>query len=134
MKERILSWKKGQVFLFALIKRTDIEDKWDILISADWIKKNNDQTDLVEIIKILRSEFASDLDFLSKIVLLVKEEPIVTDIARAIKQYSLPEGYVGELRIDDSFTIEEINLVHIDLNNFDVSKSEIEEVREKQDF
>ncbi|MFM2339942.1 MAG: hypothetical protein RLZZ360_578 [Candidatus Parcubacteria bacterium] len=61
--------EKGEILYFlGLIHRTDYEDKWDLLIIADWIKENNSVDDLQYILNCLNTVF-TDTDFLKDVVL-----------------------------------------------------------------
>src|SRR3989339_2004319 len=85
IKNTILSEKSsGKLRFFGLIARVDIDNKWDLLISADWIEKNSSEETLIYIIQKLKESFDGKLEFLSSIVLLTPKEAFVRQLARGI--------------------------------------------------
>lgn len=82
--EGILSKEKGNFELFALFLREDSLDKWDLLISATWIKKDGtaDLRDIAQ--RIQKTLSKKDLLKLSKIVLINKENPMLDVFNKAI--------------------------------------------------
>lgn len=134
VKDVILSEKEG-VILIAVIKRTDLDKKWDILLSASWVKKPNDEDDLLYLIKILRAGLSDDFDYVSKILVLPPQEQFIQDIVKSIKDAKLPDGWEGELKINDNFIINEIGLVFTDFSNFELNTVTSEVVvKTNQDF
>jgi hypothetical protein len=114
-KEIISERKEGRLRLFALIARTDLDNKWDILISADWIKKNNSEEELVYIIKKLKKEFSENLDFLSRLVLLTPKELFTREIAKAtIKENDGKPGELFKLKTSTDFIVKHIIVIHLD--------------------
>lgn len=85
VKEKILLEKGGIVYFFGLLERTDLEDKWDLVISTDWIEKSNSEKDLIYTIEKLKEEFGDSLDFISRIVLFVSSEEFINDLGWALK-------------------------------------------------
>jgi len=83
--EKHLSSKKGPFDLFALILREELSDKWDLLVAADWIENNFDQSlKLIsrELTKKLSSE---ELSAISKVVLLSIFDQRVKSVQKAIE-------------------------------------------------
>lgn len=102
----------GTLFFFGLIKRVDLDDKWDILISSSKLLKNNSEKDLTYVINQLKKEFGDDINFLSRIVLLMSNEGFIADMARAIEQYSIEEGKeIIDLKIAEDFTIKQMYII-----------------------
>ncbi len=83
--EKHLSSKKGPFDLFGLILRVELSDKWDLLVAADWIENNFDQSLRLisrELTKKLSSE---ELSAISKVVLLSVFDPRVKSVQKAIE-------------------------------------------------
>jgi hypothetical protein len=83
--EKHLSTRKGPFDLFALILREELSDKWDLLVAADWIENNFDQSlKLIsrELTKKLSSE---ELSTISKVVLLSIFDQRVKSVQKAIQ-------------------------------------------------
>lgn len=76
--EKELSEEKGEFNLFALFLREDAANKWDLLVSADWINENkSDSLNLIS--KKLQSNLEKkDLVQLSRIVLIEEDNPGLT--------------------------------------------------------
>jgi len=69
-----VSQRKGNVSFFGLFKRPDMNNKWDIIISAPWVRDKK-ENDLVDVISILKTTLGSDeLEFISNIVLLKEKQ------------------------------------------------------------
>ena len=83
--EREISAQKGDFSLFGLFLREDAPDKWDLLVSAPWLEVDEKQG-----FKYIAEEVHSRLDtdellFISRIVLLEKNNPILEAIHKAIR-------------------------------------------------
>lgn len=112
--------KLGKVILFALIARNDLVGKWDILISADGLKKNNTEKDLTYVIELLKKEFGNDLSFLSQIVLLVTKEDFVNDFVRAFRKGDFKVAENISLKLTDNFTIGSVYVISYDFSTLDL--------------
>lgn len=123
IKDKILSEKtNGRLRFLGLIARTDIEGKWDLLLSADWIKKNSSETDLIYIIQKLKDGFAGNLDFLSRIVLLTPNETFVQQLARTITREDLKNGEeITSLKISADFTVRKMLYIFLDFQGIDLN-------------
>lgn len=75
--KKIILKEKGQLYYMGIISRVDKENKWDVLLTAEWIKENNSEKDLVYILDKLKELFEGNLDFLSNVVLYEPEEDFV---------------------------------------------------------
>ena len=85
IKDEILLEKgANELRLFVLVARTDIDARWDILFSADWLEKTNSEKDLVYLIEKLKSKFDGNLDFLARIVVATPHEIFIKRLAKAI--------------------------------------------------
>lgn len=81
--EKHLSSTKGPFDLFALILREDLSDKWDLLVAADWIENNFDQS-LRFISRELTKKLSSEeLSAISKVVLLSIFDQRVKSVQKA---------------------------------------------------
>lgn len=130
IKDKILS-EKGSLDFFVVIKRFDIDNKWDLLISGEWITESNLQADLVYVIELLKSEYEDKIDFISKILLLAPNEDFINDLAKAVITQDIPMGYKGELLVDTDTLISEINILYFNSDkykNIDFSDKEIVEL------
>jgi hypothetical protein len=89
--EKELAEEKGKFALFGLFLREDVEDRWDLVISAQWLKSNNKQD--YEIIAKSLKKFLSkeEVIYLSRIVILDKGNPILEAVNRA---FSIEHGQV----------------------------------------
>lgn len=127
IRDEILHEKKGVLHLFALIARVDIEGKSDLLLSADWVEKNNAETDLVYVIEKLKSEFESNLEFLSKIVLLTPDQPFIKQLAKAVYRENQGQpGELNDLNISGDFVVKKVNIIAIEFNPSDL-ETDVEE-------
>jgi hypothetical protein len=82
--EKEISREKGNFSLFALFLREDSEDKWDLVVSAPWLKKNKKKA-YEYLASIIKNNFQVDeLTIISRIVLLDKGNPVLDSINNAI--------------------------------------------------
>lgn len=124
VEEQVISEKNQETSLFVLIKRTDLDgDKWDIILSSNWIEKNNLESDLVYIIDKLKLAFADQLDFLAQLVLLIPSSPLVKLLAKAAYEGKMTIGEeIKELKLLKNYTIKCLIPVTISLKHFDLSE------------
>ena len=139
MKDRIISEKGGILRLFVLIERNDLDSKWDILFSADWLEKTNSEQDLVYVIEQLKTEFNGNLDFLARILMARPDDIFIKSIAKAIvKSETETPGEVNDLPVKEGLVIHRMFVISLDFDGVDL-ESGIEEpgpiaVREGADF
>lgn len=81
--ERELSRQQGSFTLFALFERQDIPSRWDLVIAAPWVDRDNEQA-----MRLLASEMKkrlppSDVVRVSRIVLLDSDDSSVRAITSA---------------------------------------------------
>jgi hypothetical protein len=82
--EEEISQEKGDFCLFALFLREDSEDKWDIVVSAPWLKADK-KKGYNYLANKIKSELEKDeLTFISRIVLLDKGNPVLEAVNSAI--------------------------------------------------
>lgn len=117
--------EKGSLDFFAVIKRFDAEDKWDVVLSADWIEQSNKQEDLIYIIEIIREEYFGKIDFISKILSFNPSEAFITDIALAVTKNDIPEGHKGELLVSDDLLISEIHIIRLNSDKYRLVKTSV---------
>jgi len=89
--ERNLSKEKGNFNLFSLFLREDVEDRWDLVLSAQWLKSNNkkDYEFIANHIKNILNE--EELIYISRIVILDKGNPVLEAVNHA---FSVEHGQV----------------------------------------
>lgn len=114
----------GRLRLFALIARPDLEGKWDILFSADWLEKTNSEKDLIYLIEKLKSEFGKNLDFLSRIVVAKPNEMFIQQLTKAvIRENSGQQGEIASLSTSSDFSVH-IFVVAIDFTGMNLEITE----------
>jgi hypothetical protein len=82
--EKELSEEKGEFNLFALFLREDSANKWDLLVSADWIIENKSETLKLITNKVQEHLEKKELVNLSRIVLIEENNPSLEAFHRAI--------------------------------------------------
>lgn len=83
--ERQISAEKGEFSLFAFFLREDAQNKWDLVVSAPWIKADKKET-LDYFAKLLRSSLdIQELLSLSRIVLIDINNPGLEAIHKAVR-------------------------------------------------
>ena len=128
IEEKILKEKEGNIYFFGILKRTDVENKWDIVISADWIEQSDTEKDLIYVIDAIKVEFNGNLDFLSKIVLLAPTEEFIRSLLKAIARNKMTTGEIQNLKITSDITIKELLVISSDVSGVDLDDtSELEE-------
>jgi hypothetical protein len=88
--ERDIAKERGSLNLFALFEREDLNDRWDLVISASWARMDDASLDYV--VGIIKRHLAPrDMTRLARIVILPADE----DPVRAInKRYDVEHGEV----------------------------------------
>lgn len=83
--EKKLSQSKGPFELFALFLREDAPpNKWDLLISSDWARKNK-MSALKEIVTEIQSVFSKqELLMLSRLIVLDKDDDALKALHHAV--------------------------------------------------
>lgn len=104
-----LSQEKGSFKLFGLFLRSDVENKWDILVSANWIGDERKKF-LDTIVTLINSEVeASELTDISRLIILNPDEPIVRTINTLINvehgDVVFNNNIVGNIRIEKAIII-----------------------------
>lgn len=82
--ERETSLEKGDYNLFALFLREDSPNKWDILVSANWIDENKEKA-LKYLAQKIQTEFTSEeLVQIARIVIIEGENPALPALQQSI--------------------------------------------------
>jgi len=93
--EKRISKERGDFNFFGIFKRIDLDNAWDILVSASWFsdQKKKHREDLVYIIKNIKEDFDDeDLRFLTTVVLVSSEDRIIKLLNKLINtQHNLVE-------------------------------------------
>lgn len=125
ISDKILQEKTGILRFFGLLARSDLNEKWDLLVSADWIEENNNESDLVYIIERLKEEFSENLDFLSQIVILSPRESFIMRLAQAlIRENILVPGEAYNLMISPDFAVNHTHVIKLDFTGIDLTDIE----------
>jgi hypothetical protein len=82
--EKRLSAKKGEFSLFALFLREDAPDVWDLVVSADWIEKDQPAA-LQDIAKQVQKTLGPDeITKVSRVVIIDKANPALSAVSSVI--------------------------------------------------
>ena len=123
VKKSILNEKKGSVFyFFGLVERVDLENKWDLLISTDWLKKENQEKDLVFFIEKIKTEFGDNFDFISKIVLFTSDEEFLLALGRALEKEDESRAEFFNIKIADNFTLKHLYVLYQNFKSLDLGE------------
>ena len=122
VKDKIILDKGNESLrLLALIRRYDVVDKWDLILSADWVEASNKESDLIYVINLLKQAFDNNLDFLSQIVILPLEEIFIQQLAKSVIEQGLEdEPNVLDLNITEGITVGEIHFLYFDVDEEDI--------------
>lgn len=82
--EKETSIERGKYDLFALFLREDSSNKWDILVSSDWINNNKEEALKYLAQKIQTSFTQSDLIQISRIVIIDENNPSLPALQQAV--------------------------------------------------
>lgn len=82
--ERTISSERGNLVFFGLIKRPDLVERWDLVVSASWFNADDHSGDFNYIWGKTR-ELLADLSFLNTVVLLRPTEPFIQLITRVAR-------------------------------------------------
>ncbi len=88
--EKDIAKERGSLNLFALFEREDLNDRWDLVISASWARMDDASLDYVVAI-IKRHLEPRDMTRLARIVILPADEDPVLSIN---KRYDVEHGEV----------------------------------------
>lgn len=100
--ERETSLEKGDYNLFALFLREDSPNKWDILVSANWIDENKEKA-LKYLAQKIQTEFTSEeLVQIARIVIIDGGNPALPALQQAINT----EHGTAEIRDSNFFGLQ----------------------------
>ncbi len=82
--EKETSAERGEYDLFALFLREESSDKWDIVVSANWI--NNNKEDVLKYLarKIQKAFTQSELLLISRIVIIEDTNPALPSLQQTV--------------------------------------------------
>lgn len=121
IKTKILSEKRsGHFIFFGIIERVDLVGKWDIVICADWITENNNESDLVYVIGEIKTEFDGSLDFLGRVLLMTSSQALIRSLARAIIKENVDDKELFNLRVG-SIVISHLYIIESAFDDVDIS-------------
>jgi len=88
--ERTIAQEKGDLKLFALFERKDIQGLWDVVLAADWLP--GEEVKSLEYVygKIRAVLNKKELRQVSKIVLLSTDEPFLKELQDFLEDYNNP--------------------------------------------
>lgn len=125
LKEKIIKEKtEGKLRFLGMLARADIEGKWDIVISADWIEKNSNEQDFIYVIKKLKEVFGTKLEFIARIVLLTTKEFFIKQLVLVL----IAEKYVFGEELSDfkipalEVSLKKIIVIFYDFSGIDLQK------------
>ena len=111
--ERETSSEKGNYNLFALFLREDSPNRWDILVSADWIDGDKDQALKYIAQKIQSSLSPNELLLVSRIVIIEEDNPALPAFLGTIGvkhgNIEIKDSSFNGLEIKHGFLITSIN-------------------------
>lgn len=128
VKNSILSEKKDSIFyLFGLVERVDLENKWDLLISTNWLEKENQEKDLVFFIEKIKAEFGSNFDFISKIVLFTADEEFLLALGRALEKEKASEKEFFNIKLVDNLALKHLYVLERNFESLDLNRNFLKE-------
>ena len=97
--EEIMAKEKGRFYFFGLFLRDDAPDKWDLLVDADWIEKNKEESFKYIVDMVQKGLSKEELLKLSRIVLINEKNP---DLEATYEAISKAIGGGRNIEIKDS--------------------------------
>jgi hypothetical protein len=97
--ERELSQQKGPFTLFAAFERQDIPSRWDVLVAAPWIERDNEQALRLLAAEIKKRLPPAEMVRVSRIVILSPDDASVRAItsARSVEHSRTPFNEASDL-------------------------------------
>lgn len=103
------SEEKGEYNLFALFLREDSSNKWDILVSANWIDENKEKALKYLAEKIQKALSKDELSQISRIVIIEKDNPSLPSLQQTINiehgSAEIKDSNIFGLQIKHAFLI-----------------------------
>jgi len=134
IKDQIIADNTDSVLrVFALVARTDVENKWDVLISGDWVEKINPENELINVIEKIKKEFNNNLDFLAQIVVFPPTELFIKLLGQTLINEDLKMNEeINSLKIADNLIISKIVLLYEDFSDMDLTIPELASPKKHQ--
>ncbi len=107
--EKIVSAERGSFILFGIFKRTDLEDKWDIIACADWIKKK-DNIDLKYFFTKV-SDKIKNSNFLARIILMDETDDYIKKLLNLFEVEHSEKNEYKDLVVDNELTIKQCYII-----------------------
>lgn len=91
--ERAIAQEKGNLKLFTLFEREDVQGLWDVVLAADWLPGEE-----VKSLKYVFGKIRAVLDKkefrqISKVVLLGTDEPFLKELQDFLENYNNPKVF-----------------------------------------
>lgn len=126
---RVIAEEKGIETLrfFGLLERTDLDQKWDLLISADWIERSSNEKDFLYVIDKLKKEFGNDLEFLSRIVLMTPQKAFIKNLAMSLENIELQElpKEIFDFKVSSDFILKHAFIFHLNFKSLDIKQIDL---------
>lgn len=122
IKNEILSERKSLLF-FSLFLRNDESEKWDLVMSADWVEDGKTK----EVVKLILEKFRNNnVDYepyIENFVVFSPAENLLSHIAAAYKKGSVEKTAEGNdlLKLFSDYAIE-AKVIHADFSSFEIKK------------
>ena len=110
------SGERGDYELFALFLREDSSNKWDILITADWIIKDKEDALRYLSRKIQKAFTKDELSLISRIVIIENDNPALP----SLKQFVKAKHGLVEIKDSNLFGLEIKHAFFITIGNSQV--------------
>lgn len=111
VKDKILEDKKSLLF-FGLFARNDVEDMWDLVITAEWVKDGNTREATKYIINILKKYSLHNHKSIRQIVTFSPNENFVNHLALAFKKEEIALECKTTIKLFSDFQIDAVVLHH----------------------
>lgn len=125
----ILTSKIGKVFLMVLVRRTDLENKWDLVVSAEKIKDDNLRSDIKIVLEAIKMSSENILDDVADVLTLSKENYLFNTLLRTIEEEKVPEGFNDTLKLEGGVILKEILVVTLNLEGIQAQKKPVDTSR-----
>jgi len=83
--EKEISLEKGDFYLFALFRREDAADRWDLVVASPWLEADEQQGLNYLADKVRAALTEEELLSLSKIVVLEADNPVVDAVRKSVQ-------------------------------------------------
>lgn len=112
--ENLIIKEKGEnLYFLGLIKRYDLDNKWDLLVIADWIAENNSHSDLEYLIIALKKHLGSEFSVIEDILTISPTALLSSELKKAFDSNEIELYKESQIYIFDDV---KINLIAISKN------------------